>query len=225
MADVYTNCFTIANQAGYDEIVAGVPVKAGIIMDSWRSGDFVKLGSRCRVEVSPDAARSPRGIWLMHARFSQETNRLEAADPEWRGMIIHIIPDGLKFEFEPLGKDLNLWPGGDGNIRPFRQYGAHADIQNKQQLFQLEDGESIVLVDSRTAVSQIWCVKGKPVFGLMDKAKLAIMLEERAKHQKKVQACDWALHNLKALLESGSYMDWVVREAIDRVNRLRAEIS
>lgn len=215
------NCFTVRAGAPVTDSRFGVPLEEGI----WFSVEHQKisLGTGCYLwpDLSEVGWQEER---LFRARLLKG-NRFVRADSAFRYIYVKIVCRDLRFQVDPLADDLNLWAGGDGAIRPVRQYGSHKDSYNKRQLFELSEGQSIVLVDTRGATVLLGCFGGKPTLASLTAADLAEGLFGRANASRKHETVDWALHNLEAINKNLPAGDMIrVAQIVNRLKRHRATL-
>lgn len=231
MADIQTNCFTIVAGAPLQN---GVPLQQGIDLTFLEQDPVVQVGERCRIwprhghhldmSFHGNSVRRLERAQVTWARHGPGEPCLERPAHLWMGMIVHIKCNVLSFDIDPLIRGLNLWRGGDGDIIPFGQSGRHK-YPDKEQIFQLENGQKILLVDQFAALSWMTCVDGTPVFTEVEVSELVEFLMSRAIAEKKPYAFDWALYNLDALARLRDANHGEIRNAIDTLNRKRAEAA
>lgn len=220
------NCFTITEKA---KRRSGIPFEDGIrIMN--RHGQFVVpvgeaaimlyLGANGRRDpgISQDSSRVLQAE--AYAIKHQIYRLVKPGIPKSR-IIVRIIGQGLIFDFPPLAEGLGLWPGGDGDLRPFVQVGRHKEPA-KDQLFEVREGEYFLAVDTRGAVAKVSCASGEPSIEPLAFGETVEFFVKRATAQRKTSAIEWALHNLRILRADGNNPDNVmVKSAINKVSRLR----
>ncbi len=209
---IQVNCFTI--QASGTQI-AGVPLLEGIELSAMGGVAFVYLGGSIGVDLDLESYPARDATHLLRARvIPGRWPALSHAPEDTRSIVVRVECADLRFGFPALADGLNLWPGGDGDLRPFKQFGEHkngTDIQN---------GESILVVDQSKAVACLTCVDGQPKVSHPTVLDLAEFLRRRAKAQRKVQALDWALHNLRALSSNEEHRQ-AIQTAMSELDRLR----
>lgn len=215
-----TNCYTVSRVCMK---VDGVPFGRDILLSNSYGRIGVHLGENCDVMLE-NAPKSPHRFRLHLIRAKAITRngklKLAKAGQEIKSIIVQVVCRELYFDVEPLAEGLNLWPGGDGDILPFAQWGEHKNGLDKIQLFEIPNGKYIYLVDQKKAVARLSCVDGNPVISTPDISELARFLSSRAQDQYKVQALDWALHNLRALLKKEVGTE-LIRNLISELSRLR----
>lgn len=121
---------------------------------------------------------------------------------DWQGLLIRIIAQNLDFEIDPLVKNLNLNPGGEG-IPVFAQQGAHRDGFNKDQLFSLENGQRIFAIDQKAAVITITCQEGIPIVRPAERAELIKYITAYGLQANVETAVRWAFYTLSTLGVTG----------------------
>lgn len=226
MTALPVNCFTIA---GTRPTMEGIPLTEGIGLSNHREEVVVYLGDNCVVPFGKSNGGSrPRRdntrVLLAEVFFSDTQNksaRLIGISSRKTSIIVHIVSWKLHFDFKPLAEDLNLWPGGDGDIRPFKQFGEHKSGLDKQQLFEIPEGRSILVIDDQRSIVRLTCTNGRPVLNRPTLPDLVEFLCDRARTRRKVQALDWSLYNLRALLKTESEHDLLICNSISELSRLR----
>jgi hypothetical protein len=116
---------------------------------------------------------------------------------DWPGIIIRIIAQGLDFQVNPLVKNLNLNPGGEG-APVFMQQGAHRD-REKDQLFCLENGQRIFVADQKAAVLTITCQRGIPITRPAERAELVEYITAYGLQANTASSVVWAIYTLRDL--------------------------
>ncbi|KND49308.1 MAG: hypothetical protein AB203_02835 [Parcubacteria bacterium C7867-008] len=162
----------------------------------------VFLGNRRDIHGYPQTA----GGHVLRARLkdtSSNGERLVFAGEDVRCLIIHVISEDLLFEgIEPLADDLGLWPGGDGETLPFRQYGRN-NSRRVQQMYAIDEGQWIYVTDNRAAVVRVRCENGLCVISQVEVPEAVEFIFKRAKAQKSRASLTWGIRNLENLQRTG----------------------
>lgn len=225
MAEVRTNMFTVHRKYPLRD---GVPFGEGMRLvhvnnepQVYFSDTFgIRLGSRAtdpRPTLSPDRER------LLRARPVQKgptKYHLIAAPDNYHGIVVRIVSDNLRFGIAPLANDLNLWPGGDGDIPPFVQQMKPI----RDELFELAPGRWLFIVDEVAAVARLENVGGVPELREPTCNEVIDFLVKRAQSENHVRAYDWALGNLRSL-QTGGHITRQSRDAINILQRHRNSLS
>ena len=158
-------------------------------------GAFVRLG-----DVNDENRPQVRDRKIMRAMgYVAEGGfkKFVAAPDEWQGIVLRILAQNLNFEIEPFVPGLSLNPGGEGTPA-FVQQGAHRDPL-KDQLFCLEQGQRILVVDRKAAVMTITCQNGMPVVHPTERRELIQNITTYGLQVNVETAVRWAYHTLNEL--------------------------
>ncbi len=202
MMDYKVNCYTFHK----GDIVTGVKLsrnrsgKWGVSMG--QDGRlFVRLGdengeNRPRVR---DRKIMRAGPFVAQAGYK----KLVLPADDWRGLLLRVLVRDLDFnKVAPIAKNINLNPGGEG-VPPFAQAGDHRDRYSKEQLFFLEEGERIFVIDQKMAVLTITCRAGIPVTRKAEVAEVVQHVIAYGLSSNQYSSVAWAFHTAEALGANG----------------------
>lgn len=188
------NCFTLrGNRPEY-----GIRLSPGIEYPE----PIVLLGrghQSCIVRMVPNNKPRHEGMTLWEASvMTTKRGKLRlTARGDWPGTIVRIIARNLNFGYLPLGKDLRLWPGGEADA--LFQAGRQHEAEVREQLFKLEEGEAILVVDTKACVARLGFEAGGLTMRPAFREEAAACLVSRALRIDTVQAIDWAHAMLRAI--------------------------
>jgi hypothetical protein len=219
----HINCFTIAAGA---PLVAGIPIRPGITTE--RTGQKVQVLLAHTVPVTlggdagmPELSRDQRFVLRARGHVLDGRYSLIAQGHLIDRIMVRVLCRNLKFGFEPLAPQLNLWPGGDGEVQPFAQAGRHKNDPAKDQLFEIQRHYSILVVDEAGAVVKLSYENARPSIAPLSLEELVSFLMRRVEARSTVPAIDWAYHNLIILRDTMGTNEPVITSALDRIEQLR----
>lgn len=158
-------------------------------------GTFVRLGD-AQGENRPQV----RDRKIMRAQgYTADAGykKFVAAPADWQGILIRIPVQNLNFEIDPFVPGLNLNPGGEG-APVFIQQGRHRD-PFKDQIFCLEPGEKILVVDHKAAVMTVTCLDGTPIIRPAERKELIQHILAYGLQANVEKAVRWAFCTLEEL--------------------------
>ena len=194
--DYKINCFTLHTETPTKGIrlTRNNRGKWGVTVGN-NKGAFVRLG-----DVNGENRPQVRDRKIMRAMgYTAEAGfkKFVAAPNGWQGMIIRILAQNLDFDIDPFVSGLSLNPGGEG-APVFIQQGGHRDPL-KDQLFCLEHGQRILVVDRKSAVMTIACEDGTPIVRPAERKELIQHITAYGLQTNMETAVRWAYHTLNEL--------------------------